>query len=784
MEAFTPFFRQVTGFDPYPYQVRLANSAVVNRIISVPTGAGKTAAVVLAWLWQRKTNPDKTPRRLVYCLPMRVLVEQTRDRAVEWAGKLREVWSEAGISIHTLMGGEVDEKWETCPEEPAILIGTQDMLLSRALNRGYAMSRYKWPVHFGLLNNDCLWVCDEVQLMGSGLATTAQIQAWRERFGAEAPSSTWWMSATMEREWLETVDFAVRAKEMEITSLDPDDLAYRDLKRRREAAKPLTRIEDAKESELAARIVKEHQPGSLTLAVVNTVRRAQRIHEETTKALRRRPAPGPELILAHSRFRPAEREAIMEKIQAPVGPQGRIVIATQVVEAGVDLSARVLFTDLAPWSSIVQRLGRCNRTGEYRDDGPAQVFWIHIGEKQAKPYEAEEMAACAGRLAGLNDASIPNLEGAGRPEKPKIVNVVRKKDLLDLFDTTPDLSGADIDVARFIREGGEMDAPVFWREIPAGGDPDPKWSPRREELCPAPCYAVAELLANGERTAYRWDWLEGRWRRAVAGSILPGEVYLLACRDGGYSVTTGWDVKGSQPVAEVPAPESQPESYDSDLPSRGRWITVACHTDRVAAKARELAETLRLTRAEALLQAARWHDRGKGHSVFQEALPSDAEHPKGVWAKAPGAFQKYGRRHFRHELASALAILQESSGTIPEEQRSLVAYLAAAHHGRVRLSIRSMPNETPDPAGKRFARGIWEEDPLEDLDLGGGVIAGPVRLSLAPMEMGAGDEGRSWAERVLELRDSPAMGPFRLAYLEALLRAADRRASAEERGDD
>jgi CRISPR-associated endonuclease/helicase Cas3 len=784
MEGFPPFFRQVTGFDPYPYQVRLANSPVISRVISVPTGAGKTAAVVLAWLWRRKMDPDKTPRRLVYCLPMRVMVEQTRDKALEWVGELKKNCPETDIGVHTLMGGEVDESWEVSPERPAILVGTQDMLLSRALNRGYAMSRYKWPVHFGLLNNDCLWVCDEVQLMGSGLATTTQLQAWRERFGGTAPSFTWWMSATMESDWLETVDFAARARDMAITSLGPDDLACPTLKRRREAAKPSTQMEEAKEGELAGRIVQEHQPGSLTLAVVNTVGRARRIYEETAKAVRKR-GGGPELVLAHSRFRPAERDAILKRIQAPVGLQGRIVIATQVVEAGVDVSARVLFTDLAPWSSIVQRLGRCNRTGEYGGDCPARVFWIQVGEKQARPYEVEEVAAAGDRLAKLIDASIPNLESAGGAGKPKIVNVVRKKDLLDLFDTTPDLSGADIDIGRFIRDGDETDAQVFWREIPAGGDPDPKWSPRREELCPAPRHEVAELLQKGERPAYRWDWLEGRWRRTSAGEIRPGEVYLLACRGGGYSPVTGWDAKGTETVTEVPAPEDEPESYDSDLPSRGRWITVARHTDRVAARTQDLIEVLRLTNAEALLHAARWHDRGKGHDVFQGALPEDADHPKGKWAKAPGTFQRYKRRHFRHELASALAILQEDSGAIPEAHRNLAAYLAAAHHGRVRLSIRSMPGETPNPAGKRFARGIWEgEDVLEELDLGGGVTAGRVRLSLAPMEMGTGEEGRSWAERMLELRDSPAMGPFRLAYLEAVLRAADRRASAEEMSDE
>ena len=52
-----------------------------------------------------------------------------------------------------------------------------------------------------------------------------------------------------------------------------------------------------------------------------------------------------------------------------------------------------------------------------------------------------------------------------------------------------------------------------------------------------------------------------------------------------------------------------------------------------------------------------------------------------------------------------------------------------------------------------------------------------VRLSLASMEMGLSAAGASWAERMLRLRDDPEIGPFRLGYLEAILRAADMRAS-------
>jgi len=36
------------------------------------------------------------------------------------------------------MGGEEKTEWDLYPEREAILIGTQDMLLSRALNRGSA----------------------------------------------------------------------------------------------------------------------------------------------------------------------------------------------------------------------------------------------------------------------------------------------------------------------------------------------------------------------------------------------------------------------------------------------------------------------------------------------------------------------------------------------------------------------------------------------------------------------------------------------------------------------
>ena len=58
------------GRQPYDYQQRLATEPCTSRLISIPTGLGKTAAVVLAWLWNRQQPNTAWPRRLVYCLPM------------------------------------------------------------------------------------------------------------------------------------------------------------------------------------------------------------------------------------------------------------------------------------------------------------------------------------------------------------------------------------------------------------------------------------------------------------------------------------------------------------------------------------------------------------------------------------------------------------------------------------------------------------------------------------------------------------------------------------------
>ena len=96
---------------PFAYQQALAERTWPDALIA-PTGLGKTAAVVLGWTWKLVATQSRPPRRLVYCLPMRTLVDQTERNVREWLRRLGEAdprWKsrlpDSETGVHVLMGG-------------------------------------------------------------------------------------------------------------------------------------------------------------------------------------------------------------------------------------------------------------------------------------------------------------------------------------------------------------------------------------------------------------------------------------------------------------------------------------------------------------------------------------------------------------------------------------------------------------------------------------------------------------------------------------------------------
>lgn len=910
--SFNDFFKKATDNDPYPFQMRLATGEQLPELIDVPTGMGKTDAVVLAWLWRRRFDSrekvrEDTPRRLVYCLPMRVLVEQTRDKAKMWldnlgmlakdgAGDVHPVegWAAdhgdegSRVAVTVLMGGEDKDEWDLYPERDAIIIGTQDMLLSRALNRGYGMSRYRWPVHFGLLNNDCLWVMDEVQLMGSGVSTTTQLQAWRKELRLPpnadidqtvvecpvfGPTRSMWMSATLHPEWLKSVDFEKWVSGIIKLRLEPEDkekvaIRYKAKKTCSKAKNPpkggsrsvaarqeeLPKAGDDGYEEAVARFVelKHNNKRQLTLVILNTVDRAVKVHTAIKDRIK-----NIETILIHSRFRPHERQdwaAFFDKEACKpenLPEYGRIIVSTQVVEAGVDISARVLMTELAPWASLIQRIGRANRYGEFNEEGGAEIYWLDVSDKASEPYDEGELEKARKELPSIaEDASPKSIEDHRNkmekddqqklqellPYKPQFVP--RDKDLFELFDTTPDLTGADIDVSRYIRDGSEHDVSVFWREVKNPNN-KPQVQESRGELCPVPFYGFqnALRLLRGSGRIWRWDYLDGRWANLHQGEeerVYPGQIFLLEKACGGYSESNGWTGKPEdRPIWTGINPSRMSQERDSesiDSNSLAEWQEIAYHTNAVRAEVGELLSFMPglNDHASVLGLAARLHDWGKAAEAFQSRIKKDNfGKERLLLAKAPDEawlhWTRWDRPVFRHELASALAILETVFRTNPahpalampyediislsgvkiivptdkeklpengvakdivalsEVHLNLLTYLVCAHHGKVRLSLRASPKDLEENSFKgRQARGVRDGEVIPECDLagpmGGSVRAPRLELYLDPMEAGLSPRyGPSWQERTITLRDS--IGPFRLAYLEAIFRAADWRAS-------
>jgi CRISPR-associated endonuclease/helicase Cas3 len=140
--SYDEMFKRLTGNDPFPYQRRLAEGEWPH-LLDVPTGLGKTAAVMLAFLYRRARGDAGTGRRLVYVVDRRAVVDQATDEAVrlrEGIDRDPELKRALGLRdgqslpISTLRGQHVDNRdWLEDPAAPAIIVGTVDMVGSRLL---------------------------------------------------------------------------------------------------------------------------------------------------------------------------------------------------------------------------------------------------------------------------------------------------------------------------------------------------------------------------------------------------------------------------------------------------------------------------------------------------------------------------------------------------------------------------------------------------------------------------------------------------------------------------
>lgn len=384
---------------PYEYQKQVAQLLLVekrNVILQAPTGAGKTRAALMPFLNALENNRD-FPRRCIYSVPMRILAKQfvqEYEDAVKRAGRSSKIQ----VAIQT---GEQ-------PEDPYLasnlIFATIDQTLSSYLLAPYSLSRSRGNLNAGALLSSYL-VFDEFHLFDpiSTLPTTLHML---KMFKGITPFIL--MTATFSAEMLQELAHELDAV---VVPGNDDERQQLDNLPSQQKSRFYHLMDDSQEPLNAKNVWACHQRHSL--AICNTVDRAIALYDD----LRRHAPADTEVILLHSRFLKEDRAKKEEDIRRLFGKRAdksgsRIVVSTQAIEVGVDMTCDMLHTELAPANAIIQRAGRCARyageTGHiyiyrYAPDPEKPDNFIDLCENTA-PYVSEmEKALFARTLEAFKD---------------------------------------------------------------------------------------------------------------------------------------------------------------------------------------------------------------------------------------------------------------------------------------------------------------------------------------------------------------------------------------------
>lgn len=327
----------MSHFKPYPFQRRVADLLLEGRnvILQAPTGAGKTWAAKLPFVEARERGVP-FPHRAIYAVPMRVLanqfVEDSRDLPFETS----------------ILTGERPEDREFRKD---IVFATIDQVLSSFLLSPYSLSRRQANLNAGAVASSYL-VLDEFHLFDPTVTFPTTLEMLRMLRGV-VPFLL--MTATFSRQMLDGLAHILDA--VVVPETEADRRAMQML-----ASQQKTRRYHTRDMPLTADVILS-TPAKRSLVICNVVDRAQQLYQ----ALRAHPAcQDINVLLLHSRFLAEDRQRIEKTIREvytrkSTAPGRWIVVATQAIEVGLDITCEAMHTELAPANAILQRAGRCAR---------------------------------------------------------------------------------------------------------------------------------------------------------------------------------------------------------------------------------------------------------------------------------------------------------------------------------------------------------------------------------------------------------------------------------------
>lgn len=399
------------GFKPYPFQERVAAALLEGRnvILRAPTGSGKTEAALAPFVVARATDHPTFPLKAMLASPMKTLAKGIHSRAQKLTAKLK-----LDVRLH------IGEDQGAPLLEGDIVVTTIDQLISNYAHIPLSMSNGRANIGAGAVISSYI-VFDEFHLLDPKRAfQTALLMI--EQLQGITPFLL--MTATLSSEMVCRLAKQCKAEVIEPTAEELEAMP---------SQKKTRRVQRVNRVLTAEAVAQTHQQRSL--AICNTVSRAQALYENLTALKTDSDGAYPGLKsarieLIHSQFLPSDRAAKEAQLEAWMGKESAeniILVATQAIEVGINISSENLHTELCPANSLLQRAGRCARfEGEA---GTVHVYDLPLnarGEKSVMPY-LELKAELEATWAALETLENP----VGFAQEAALINVVHEARDLD-----------------------------------------------------------------------------------------------------------------------------------------------------------------------------------------------------------------------------------------------------------------------------------------------------------------------------------------------------------------
>ncbi|MEM0460515.1 MAG: CRISPR-associated helicase Cas3' [Thermofilaceae archaeon] len=362
-----------------------AESEGTTFFVSAPTGYGKTAISMATALKELRRG-----YKAIIAYPLRALVEEQREKFCRmFAGRY-------GPVVGVRMMGVSESQYLVHP----VVLTTVDTLSLTAVGLSpedvSTMLRYENALGHYLFSWGSVWlssiVLDEVHLLCDSTKSLSFLAAMLKVSSYVFGNSVIVMSATMPRVYVDALrSFSYRPVTLSFApDMDPRFVEERMGKKYR------VNVLELPPDEKFERIEELLKQSRFTRALVvfNTVEEAQRFYSRLSFERK---------LLVHSRYSPEDRERKIGELKT-IQREGGVIVATQVIEAGVNISSDLIVTDAAPASTLVQRFGRFLRFEKEQCADPERCayVWFSPEELQGDRYKVYD--------AGLTKETLSYIE--------------------------------------------------------------------------------------------------------------------------------------------------------------------------------------------------------------------------------------------------------------------------------------------------------------------------------------------------------------------------------------